>query len=174
MNFRLTQLLAKKSKAGVLSSIPLAEDPLTDWSARVFNVSRTQYVIITNTASLYSAVIYARGLNNAHELIVGLMGAIADTMKQDGFAAAYDQRIANHSGPNRFATPLNRSVTGSMTDMVDRAKWMLANDLSPDQVASRLNDTPMFAISGPDGRPGAFPIKAIKALIDNTARAREQ
>ena len=55
MLFRITQKLNKKIDAGPLPTVPLDESPWGDWSARLFTADRTQYIMLTNTTSLYSA-----------------------------------------------------------------------------------------------------------------------
>lgn len=62
MTFRLTHKLATKIKAGKPSPLPPAEDPLTDWSGHLFVAGRVHYILLSNTTSLYSAVIYGRGI----------------------------------------------------------------------------------------------------------------
>lgn len=64
MIFRLSQKLAKKIKAGPLASVPLNENPYADWSAHLFTVNRTQYIILSNTKSLYSCVMFGAGITN--------------------------------------------------------------------------------------------------------------
>lgn len=54
MIFRLSQKLAKKLKVGALPSLPPDQNPYADWSANLFTADRTQYIILTNTQSLYS------------------------------------------------------------------------------------------------------------------------
>ena len=69
MIIRLSQKLAKKIKVGKLTEKPLDEIQYADWSANVFNVGRTQYIILCNTKSMYSCVMYAKGINNDNTFI---------------------------------------------------------------------------------------------------------
>jgi hypothetical protein len=55
MIFRLSQKMIVKIKAGTLTASPLDDNPFADWSAHLFVVDRTQYIIPSNT-SLYSTV----------------------------------------------------------------------------------------------------------------------
>ena len=52
MIIRLSQKLAKKLHETALPSAPLDENPYADWSAHLFTVARTQYIIFANTKSL--------------------------------------------------------------------------------------------------------------------------
>ncbi len=56
--FRISQKLNAKIKAGSLDALPLLENPFADWSAHLFTADRTQYVIVCNTKTLYSIVMY--------------------------------------------------------------------------------------------------------------------
>jgi hypothetical protein len=167
MIFRLSQQLARKVKVTPLSELRLADDPLTDWSAHVFNVSRTRYIIVYNTTSLYSTVMYARGVNEPHALIVGALRAIADVMEDDGMLAAYERHVAPGSGTVRFGKALSRSVTGSMNELVAHAQWLLTDeDVSPHDAGLRLNDLLLSTLRGPDGQPYGKPRQTMKRLID--------
>lgn len=60
MIFRLSQRLARKLKIDGLRSLPLNENPFADWSAHLFTIARTQYIIVVNTKSLYSVLLYGK------------------------------------------------------------------------------------------------------------------
>jgi len=62
MIFRLSQKLNAKIKAGTLAALPLEENPFADWSAHLFAIGSTQYILLSNTKSLYSAVVPAKGI----------------------------------------------------------------------------------------------------------------
>src|ERR1035437_7502711 len=62
MIFRLSQRHSIKIKVTALTARPLDEAPFTDWSAHLFTANRTQYIIVSNTKSLYSTVLYGKGL----------------------------------------------------------------------------------------------------------------
>ncbi len=51
MIFRLPQKLAQKLKEGDLPTLPLDENPYADWSAHLFTVVRTQYIIVAKALS---------------------------------------------------------------------------------------------------------------------------
>ena len=56
MIFRLSTKLATKLKVAPSKVLPLDKNPFADWSAHFFMGERTQFLIVTNTASLYSTV----------------------------------------------------------------------------------------------------------------------
>jgi len=165
MIFRLTQKLNKKIAAGPLASLPLHESPWADWSARLFTVNRTQYILMSNTASLYSVVMRGRGTTGEGRFAERAMSAIHESMVRDGLEPAYTRVILPASDDVRFAKTLDRSVTGSMTDLGIGAKIYLAQgDMSPLEVGTMLNGTPMTAIGTPEEGGFATPRKAADRL----------
>ena len=49
-------MLNTKVKAGALEASPLHENPLLDWSAHSFLRNRRQFILVSNTKSMLSAV----------------------------------------------------------------------------------------------------------------------
>jgi hypothetical protein len=60
MIFRLSQELNTKIKTGTLATVPLDENPFADWSAALFVAGHTQYILVSNTKSLFSRCRTAR------------------------------------------------------------------------------------------------------------------
>ena len=59
----------------------------------------------------------------------------------------YQRFIAPSSASVQFSKSLNRSVTGSMNDMIVHAKmWLHERGLSPQDTATRLNDIPFSSL----------------------------
>ena len=168
MILRLSQKLAKKLKVGTLPPLPLDENPYADWSANLFTADRTQYIILTNTQSLYSVVMFGKGIADDSRFIGRALDNIREFMERDGQEFAYRRLIAPASGNVRFAKSLNRSVTGSMNDMVFHAKgWLTEGELSPYDVGFKLNQIPMSAIKGKKSERYGIPREAFKLLADN-------
>jgi hypothetical protein len=147
MIIRLSQKLAKKLKVGSLPSLPLDQNHYADWSAHLFTADRTQYIILTNTQSLYSVVMYAKGSTDDSVFIRRALDNIREFMEDDGQAFVYQRFIAPASGSVKFAKALNRSVTGSMNDLITHAKlWLIEEELSPYAVGFKLNQIRMSAL----------------------------
>jgi hypothetical protein len=166
MIFRLSQKLAAKIKAGTLAALALDENPLADWSAHRFVAGRTQYVLLSNTQSLYSTVLYCKGITNGSQFIERALSSIREFMEADGQKAAYERYIAPASESVRFAKALNRSVPGSMNDMARHAAyWLAAGDVLPSEIGPRLNGIPMSALKQ-DGSTHGFPRDVFEGLLD--------
>jgi hypothetical protein len=118
MIFRLSQKLAKKLKTPLPKPVPADPNPFADWSGHLFTADRTQYLILTNTPSLYSTVIFGKGISNDSQFLDRALSAIREFMVADGQEFIFRQFIAPAAGTVRFASALNRSVTGSMNDLV--------------------------------------------------------
>ncbi|MCA9261631.1 MAG: hypothetical protein KDA61_20580 [Planctomycetales bacterium] len=88
MILRLTQKLGAKIKAGKLTELPLDENPYADWSGRLFTAARTQYILLSNTASLYSCVMFGAGVTDDSRFIERAL-RLAECMRSDRFDARY-------------------------------------------------------------------------------------
>src|SRR5260370_923676 len=126
MIFRLSQKLNTKIKAGTLPALPLDENPFADWSAGLFLVGRTQYILVSNTKSLYSTVLPGKGVTDERAFIERALSSTREFMEADGWKGVYEQFVAPAGGSVRFAKAVNRSLTGSMNDMTRHAAYWLA------------------------------------------------
>ena len=170
MIFRLSQTLNAKIKAGTLGALPLDENPYADWSAHLFVADRTQYIIVSNTKSLYSTVLHGKGITNDNQFLDRALDSIREFMEGDGQSFAYLRFIAPASGTVRFAKALNRSVTGSVNELVASATlWLTEDDLSPYDVGFKLNDILLSSLAGPNGGGYGKPREAFKVLLNSTS-----
>ena len=84
------------------------------------------------------------GISNDSQFLDRALSSIREFMVADGQEFIFRQFIAPAAGTVRFASALNRSVTGSMNDLVDEAQMRLTEDeLSPFDVGFMLNEMPM-------------------------------
>jgi hypothetical protein len=174
MIFRLSQKLNAKIKAGTLPTLPLDNNPFADWSAHLFVADRTQYILLSNTKSLYSTVIYGKGVTNESQFIERALSSLREFLEEDGLGAAFERFIAPTSNTVAFAKALNRSVTGSMNDMTKHAVYLLeAGDLSPFEIGLRLNKIPMSALKHGDSAYG-FPRDVFEGLVGNSKSSRPE
>lgn len=168
MTFRLSRKLATKIKAGKLASLPPAEDPLTDWSSHLFIADRVQYILLSNTRTLYSAVMYGRGITDIGGFIKLALATLRESLEADEMENVYRRQILPATGPIRFAGASGRAVTGSMNELIAQAKFLLAGaEMSPFDLGSRLNDVLLSAIAGERGKY-ATPRAAFKAMLEGS------
>ena len=165
MIFRLSQKLNSKVKAGALDTLPLDHNPYVDWSGHLFVVNQTQYIILSNTKALYSCVMYGAGITNESLFLERALSTIREFMEDDGHQFVYRKFIAPASGSVQFAKALNRSVTGSMNDLINHATyWVAEDELSPHDLGFRLNDILLSALAKENCRGYGKPREAFKVL----------
>jgi hypothetical protein len=139
--------------------LPLNSNPFADWSAHLFVADRTQYILILNTASLYSVVTYGKGITDDSKFIKIVTTRIKEQMKADGFEFIYERMIAPTTNHVSFSKALNPSVTGSMNDLVHHARFhLLEHEVSPHELSPWLNRIPMGQLKY------AFPEEAFAQL----------
>lgn len=142
MILRLTQNLNPRLKGGSLATLPLHANPLLDWSACTFAVDRSEYVLLCNTPSFYCAVLNHVSGDDAtrfSERVLGVVLAVLD--------GAGGRAIGRGVESVRFARYLNRSVTGSLNELVAHATAFLADgDLSVQEAGVRLNEVLLSAL----------------------------
>ncbi|MBN9120813.1 MAG: hypothetical protein J0I06_16965 [Planctomycetes bacterium] len=148
MILRLPLKLNAALRGGTPGVLAPHENPLLDWSVRAFEVGRKEYVLLSNTRSLYSAVLDGVAGENAArfaERVVGMIRAILEEVGHGSYAGTGSE-LAPESV--RFAKALDRSVTGSMNELVAYATMLLARgDLSIHQLGPRLNDVLLSALA---------------------------
>lgn len=166
MIFRLSQKLAKKLNTAAPATLPLDENPYADWSAHVFTVGRTQYILVTNTKSLYSVVMQGKGITSEKKFTERVLNAVREFMTDDGQEFVYRKFVDPASDNVQFGKALNRSVTGSMNEFIKYTEWWLAEGVSPHDVSFRLNDTLMSASATKESQAYGRPREAFKLLAN--------
>lgn len=166
MILRFFQKLSTRLKAGTLKPLPMDDAPIADWTSHLFFFERTPYILVSNTKTLYSTVLFAKGITDDSVFIVRVMNHLREFMEADGVAFAYDRFISPRTGLIRFASTFSRSVTGSMNELVNYAKVFLADEeTSPFDLGFRLNDTLLSAAVSGHHRDYGKPRDAFQALI---------
>ena len=163
MILHLTDSLAKKLGETYLPACRVGRDKFADWSACLFTADRTQYILFSNTATLYSMVSYGRGVTDGNRLIHDLIDTMRDVTKHDGLEAVYDARIVPGLNTFSFTRALEGAVAGALSELISVAKLHLAGgEISPYDVSFVLNDvsfpylkgqSPLGAFCRSSGRP---------------------
>jgi hypothetical protein len=167
MTFRLSHKLNSKIKAGTLPTLPPEANPFADWSAHLFVAGRTQYIILSNTQSLYSTVMYGRGITDDNRFIRRSLSGLREALEDDGQEFVYRRFIAPASGTVRFARALDRAVTGSMNELIVQATaYLVGGELSPFDVGLRLNEILLSALAATKADKYGTPRGAFKSMAD--------
>jgi hypothetical protein len=171
MIFRLSQKLSARTKVRTGTVLPLDDNPFADWSAHVFSADRTQFIIICNTKSLYSTVMYAKGVTDDNRFIKQALSSLREFMEDDGQAFIYHQFIAPTCGSVHFSKALDRSVIGSLNDLVYHATvWLTGGELSPHDVGFKLNNIPFSPLAYANPRE-AFKSMLPQPVTESTRKA---
>lgn len=146
MIYRLSKKLSAKIKVHPSGCVPLGGNPYADWSSHLFIAQRVQYVLLTNTASLFSTIMPARGITSGRCFIDAALAAIGELLMSSGQAPVLRDFVLPASNEVYFSTALNRSITASMNDLIYHAKLHLAKrGLSPLDASFMLNSLPIAA-----------------------------
>lgn len=168
MIIRLTQKLCDKINAGPLKAMPLDENPFADWSASLFTADRTQYILVSNTKSLYSTAFFGKGITDEVQFIKQFMSSIQEFMEADGQAFVYRKFVAPSNGSFTFAKALNKSVTGSINELIRMAQLILQDGkVSPFDLGFELNDMLISSISPSKAAKYGKPKEAFKDLVNH-------
>jgi hypothetical protein len=165
MIIRLSQKLVAKIKAGPLATVPLDKNPYADWSAHLFVAGRTQYIILSNTVSLYSTIMFGRGITDDRRFMDLALSNIRDFMKEYIQEFVYQRLIALSTENIHFAKALNRSVTGSMNELIVHATAFLSDDeRTPCDVGIELNEVLLSSLGSGGAEKYGKPRDAFKAM----------
>ncbi len=146
MIIRITVKLAQKIGFDHLPALPYdkGRDPLLDWHAHLFTVQRTQYILATNTQSLYSLVMPGRGITTDRQLVQSFSDGLQTYLAGQG---QQPNALIELLLPDRdvtFAKITDRRILGSMNDLIFQSKIRLGEgQQTPFAVSYYLNETPM-------------------------------
>jgi hypothetical protein len=153
MIFRLTKKMAKKIKQQPPESCPPAANPYTDWSVHLFSCERLQYIIVTNTASLYSMVLYGRGISDSSRFVEYALEYMEKFLSKDGFEEQFRWFIVPDAEEIIFSKLTDRHVIGSMNEFIYMAKWFFVEDyLSIFEASKKINEIPMSLLKYYDSK----------------------
>jgi Domain of unknown function (DUF6933) len=142
-----TEKLRKKLRIPELTQVEVATGKHLRWYANLFTVQRVQYILTTNTAALFSVVIYGRGITDDADYIRQFLSELRDHLDNLELRLVYERVIAPRTGQITLAKTADRSVLGSMNDMVNQCKFELGRgEPSPWDLTLGLNETPFSAI----------------------------
>ena len=144
---RISAKLGKKIDLSPDRILPADPNPFADWSAHLFTAERTQYILISNTASLYSMVMFGRGMTDDCLFLDRITSYMGEFLRADDHEFIFERLIIPWLDRVSFSKALNRSVIGSMNDLVFQAKLHLIEGvMSPFDVSFRLNEVPLSCL----------------------------
>ena len=144
MILRLTAKLGSKIGASPEQCLSLSMNPFLDWVGHLFTAERTQYIILSNTVSLYSIIMYGRGITDDNEFISQSLSNMRELMASDGLEFIFHRLIAPSAGTIRYSKVRDRKVLGSIAELVREARfYIIERQTSPFDAASQVNQIPL-------------------------------
>ena len=149
MVIHLTKKLQSKLHAPVVAQEHIETSPHLRWYANLFTADRSQYILTTNAASLFSVVLPKRGLTHDGVYIARFLDALREHMEDAGFELIYQRCVAPYTGAITLAKSEDRSVMGSMNDIINTCTFMLEDgDISVYGLSREINTTIFTSIAG--------------------------
>jgi hypothetical protein len=149
ITIRPTKVLARRLGITVPPVPPPVSNRVADWCAHEFRFSRYRYLIFCNTASLCPVVMLATGVTDGEKLMMRMVGGLQTCLRGGALEQQFQQQILPAGPALQWAPIPDRSVLGSINELVFLAKCFLeARDDGPEQLSRRLAHTPMMALGG--------------------------
>lgn len=147
MILRVSDKLSKRIGLRPIESLPLSANPFADWSSHLFAAGRSEYILSTNTANLYSVVFSARGIKGEAAFRSNMLAQLRAAMIGDGFEFHYKRLIDVESDAVSYSKAFSRSVIGSMNDLAELSSYSIeVEGKSPEQVTQFVNSTTFSVI----------------------------
>ena len=141
---RFSESMARKIRLSPGPSLPPSPEPLLDWAAHLFRCQRYQYVIVTNTQTLFSFVCHGQGICDISSFVDIIMSTMREVFENYGFVKAFDDRLAPNAREMILTKVGDRSLTGCMNNIVGMSQFWLERDhLSPMDLQPRINEIPI-------------------------------
>jgi len=148
MIIRFTDKLAKKLKLGKISRIEKYPVPFLEWYAHLFSIQRSQYILVAEATSLYTVIMYGRGVVDDNIFLQHFFSFLRENLEEIEGRLIYERIIAPNSARITFSKTMNKSVLGSINDMVNMSKVVVErDDMSPYDLSVFLNNTPFKFIN---------------------------
>lgn len=158
MIIRLSQKLSKKIKVLDLPVAASHANPFLDWHAHLFTCDRAQYIMATNTASLFSVFMHGAGVTEYGEFIDRLSDTLKDVLHAINADLIFSKVIVPGMKEVRFAKAQDRRVIGSMNDNISFAKYLVRNEgCSPFDLSMRMREYIHLSL-------GAYPVQAFLGM----------
>ena len=143
MIIRFTDKLSKKLKLGKISRVEKCSGPFLEWYAHLFSVQRTQYILVAEATSLYTVIMYGRGVVDDNIFFQQFFSFLREKMEEFEGRMIFERIIAPNSDRITLSKTINKSVLGSIDDMVNMSKFVVeSEDMSPFDLSDFLNNTP--------------------------------
>lgn len=141
MIFKITQKVAKHFDIDELSSIENDSSNLNEWYTNIFNAGRYKYFITTNSETLYSVIMNFTGLKSDSDYLKHFFSRLHEHFTDLNCEQVFEEYIIPESKLIKFRKTDNKSILGSMLDIVKIAKYYLQiKELSVFDATNEINE----------------------------------
>ena len=160
MTFRFTAKARLKLKLPKLPTTEPASNLFDEWYVNVFYTrSKYKYFIATNAKTLFSVITPGAGVRDDSEYYGDFFHSLESLLKENDCSFIFHRLISPHISRATLSNAVNRSVLGSMNDLIFNAKYALEEELlSPHAASKSINEMPMKYLGGES------PDRSIKAI----------
>lgn len=138
-----------------ISKSDLADAPESeeDWYAHLFYMVRKKYVIFTHAETLFTFIVPDLNREKIKNIADVFKNGLESTLKIEGFSIEDIPRNISTFKPVQFAKTKNRSVIGSINDLIYQYRGYIEYNYAEGmwdmtQVAKELNRMPLSYIDG--------------------------
>jgi hypothetical protein len=124
--FRGTRKLLKEVGVSATGLDDPGEGLLGSWFGHVFRIERRKCVIFTNDPTLYSVLLYGLRKPDLEAIGERFTERLVASLQGDGFPSEQIASIGMACHPVVWATTNNRSVLGSVNDLISLTKHAVA------------------------------------------------
>ena len=116
-------------------------DRVTAWHGNLFMLGRRKCLLLTHDASLYSVFVYGITKKDIPDLFAIVQSRLTELMRRDDFTLSQIGQMRESFEEISYAKTSDRSVMGSMNDMVHMLRFY---DMTEDELSlsARINHTP--------------------------------
>jgi hypothetical protein len=146
---RPTATLARRLKIVVPGGLVGVERPYADWCVHAFSAGRRPWILVANTASLFSVVTTGRGVAGDGELTRAVLAALREYLHGSDRAFFFARFVEPEAASATFAPIGRAALRDAMKELASHARWFMArSDLSPFETADRVNQTSLGFLRG--------------------------
>ncbi|PYE50045.1 hypothetical protein HUB98_28670 [Paenibacillus barcinonensis] len=105
------------------------EDELYKWHANVFRMAKKNNLIIMNNKTRYCFILFGIRKEHYKNFKEIFLNALIENLKADGISEPLINNYTSNANSMKFIKTYDRSVLGSMTDMVKMTEFMIEDYL---------------------------------------------
>ncbi len=148
MNIHFTDKFRRVLTLPRLSQEDFVTHDLTRWYANIFSIEKNTYILTTNPASLLSVVIDGGDITHIGDYLARFLLGLQQLLDELGMPKVYENKINPYTQSFTLIKTLNRSVLGSMNDMVNICRSVAVREnSSPQLMTTMINETPYTGIA---------------------------